>query len=84
MTLKVSQIKHWVPYTRIRRDLCSIIFLIIITLAGVTGRAPTVSTGPRDTNGQHFIPVCYFTLKLYLLITTRIVKLIFVRLMIFE
>ena len=50
----------------------------------MTGRAPVVCSGPKNTGEQHFIQVCYFTLKLYLLITERTVKLIFVRLMIFE
>lgn len=50
----------------------------------MTGRAPVVSSVPKNTDGQRFVQVCYFTLKLYLLITERIVKLIFVRLMIFE
>lgn len=50
----------------------------------MTGMAPVVSSGPKNTDGQRFIQVCYFTLRLDLLITERIVKLIFVRLMIFE
>lgn len=46
--------------------------------------APVGSSGPENTDGQHVIQVCYCTLKLYLLVTERIVKLIFVRLMILE
>lgn len=77
MALELRKVKHWVAFAQV-------IILNTSDLRQHGWEGSTAEQWPPEWEWSMLIQVCYFILKLYLLITGRIVKLIFVRLMILE